>query len=362
VGAAVLTLFAFSVRSNGAFLGAAFLLSIGCVWYSEASARRTVVSSAGVFGMTLLIGLVSYFGVFPDGSLTHVGYLTWEIGSVLARARATVASALEFAPYSLFYGQSAVSVAVTVILLACFAASVAIGIWNTSKHSLLLVSYALLNLGLLLLFPFSQGPRYLYPVLLPAVVLGLVGLRVVYDALPATLCGRWKDSITAHKSFYGAAAVVVSMAYLGFTDVRTRRAEAVSGPYSVAMNNVVGFLVLNVPLDARISFFKPRAMRLLTGRDAIKVGEPSHAWRADYFVLDKRPDDGRWEDRWQLGRSFFEHDHVFGFNRVYENEQFVVYRRVETSQNQVATKRPAPRPAAVRQRSLAIRSLANSTP
>ena len=67
-------------------------------------------------------------------------------------------------------------------------------------------------------------------------------------------------------------------------------------------------------------------MRVLSERLAIRVTQPSHVWRARFFVIDKNPPP--YEAALQLPRTFFESSTPsLHFKRLYENAQFIVYER-----------------------------------
>jgi hypothetical protein len=76
----------------------------------------------------------------------------------------------------------------------------------------------------------------------------------------------------------------------------------------------------NTPRESVISFFKPRAMRLLTDRPSLS-GTPADAARASYFVYTK--DVGHWNDGQPPLRQF---EASAALTKVFENPNFIVFR------------------------------------
>ena len=329
-----LTVVSFAVRSNGALLAPAFVLASGYVCLVKPELLRTVAATWGVYCAIVLLLLAFYFTMLPDGSLSHAKYLNWHASSVLSRARLTTISTVEFVPYLLIPRQIMHSV-VTGMALVASAILFAIGAWANRRTSLILVVYTLLNIVLVLIFPFDQGSRYVYPLLLPAAVLGLSGLHTLSQKLPTTLRTLLPSFTSAAAlSFVCTVCLITALAALALHSVNAPRSYESRGPFAERTGALVAFLRANVPREARISFFKPRAMRLLTGRPAIKVSERTHVDRADYFVLNKALEDEQFDAVRTLPISFFEIDTVSRFAKVYDNAQFAVYQRLSGQSRQ----------------------------
>jgi hypothetical protein len=330
VTAAVLTACGVAMRSNGVLLAGAFLAACGYVWLSAPRLRRAVAVAGGIYSAMLFAVLAPYLGWFPDGNVSRITGVARAHSSLAAtllrRAHETAITVGEFLPFSLLSGNAAATVAAAAAGLIVLVALIAVGTWARRPHSLTLFLFGLFNLGLLLVYPLNDDARYLFPLLLPAAILALAGLQVVSTGLERRISNlRVPSPRNAQIGSWMAATAVLVMIALGCSQAWRPRSYALSGPYAEPTRSVVAFLVRAVPEDARVSFFKPRALRLLTGRQAIKVGRPEHVDRAMYFVIDKRVADGHWERQWQLDPSYFVAESS-RFERLFENEQFTVYR------------------------------------
>jgi hypothetical protein len=201
-----------------------------------------------------------------------------------------------------------------------------IGAWRYRERSAGLVVFALLNLALLVVFPANGGARYAFPVLLPAVILFAAGLASLLDRLRHT---DWAARFSARTPAAEKVALVgviagmlglVPIAFLGPSEAD------LSDPQTPVADSLFAFVRTHVADGKRVSFFKPRALRLFTGRLGITITMAENLGRADYVVLDKRVSDARWQIYyWQVDRPTVE---AFGdghFGKIYENGQFVVF-------------------------------------
>lgn len=329
--AAALTACSVSVRSNGVLLGASFVAISAYLWQSAPRLRRAIVVSVAVYGGVLLAVATAYYLRFPDSGVRqaatvaasgHAGFVAARMHAIFMTARATSA----FFPFSLFSRDSSQTAAAATVALVVAFGFVVVGTWARRPYSSILAVSGLFNLVLLVVLGFSIVDRYAYPLVVPAVVLGLAGVERVW----AMVCAKRQLRVPAQAGQWVAAALILVMGGLAYTQTRTEPVYAVSGPYSENTRGLSDFLVRNVPVDARISFFKPRALRLVTGRQVIRVTKAEHVDRAAYFVIDKRTSDGRREPNFQLDPSFFDTKNPGSFERVFENDQFVVYKKLAT--------------------------------
>jgi 4-amino-4-deoxy-L-arabinose transferase-like glycosyltransferase len=329
--AAALTACAATVRSNGALLAIAFLATVGWMWLAEPRLRRRLAISGVVYAALLAALLKAWYHWFPDGNVSmaaggvrqHVPILF----TVARRARETLASSGDIVPFSFLSTHSAAGKVVAGAVLLAVAALVPAGTWTRRPRSFPLALFALGNIGVLLIYALDTDERYLWPLILPAAVLALAGLRDLATAIGART-GR--DRLAAALPAAGrwaAAAAVLALAATGWARRHEPMDPSRSGPYTAETQTMVDFVAWNVPAGARVSFFKPRALRLLTGREAIRVDQPEHVERAAFFVVDKNHDDSRWQKHFQLERGFFEADTAPRFARVFENGQFVIFER-----------------------------------
>jgi hypothetical protein len=103
-----------------------------------------------------------------------------------------------------------------------------------------------------------------------------------------------------------------------------------SGPYTKEMNQVVSYTQEKIPEDAKVAFFKPRAFRLLTGRQSIIVNEANQTNRIDYYVLNKKVGHGYDPIRkagYQLPGEYFEDSGRDAFDKMFENDHYIIFKR-----------------------------------
>ena len=324
--ASILAVAAFSIRSQGAFVPASI---VSVVAYSAITSRkerrRALIYELLVFTIMTLLLVVLYFRVFPDGSLGQAHTLTLAPQVLQRRLIEVVASSAAFVPFSAMHRLGLLGPVTSALTSAAGVALVAIGAWRHRERSSGLVVFAVLNLALLLIFPINGGVRYLFPLLMPAVVLCGAGLVSVLNSF------RQKDWFVAHSAAVAAtenvALVGTVAAMLAIVPVvfRVTPESASSGPLTPVADSLFAFVKAQVPPGKTVSFFKPRALRLFTGRLGIAVTRAENLARADYVILDKRADDGRWQESFQLDRQAVESYGQGQFGEIYHNGQFVVY-------------------------------------
>ncbi len=64
--------------------------------------------------------------------------------------------------------------------------------------------------------------------------------------------------------------------------------RAINGPFDGFSKQVYDFIKTETPSDSIIVFFKPRAMRLMTGHDTIMSTECDRMLKGDYVVLSRK--------------------------------------------------------------------------
>lgn len=315
--AAALTVFAYTIRANGVFLSASLAAALGLALLLRAGSRRPAIITGLVYAFAAAALLMPYLALLPDFSAAPARMLTAEGPLMLTRMSKMASMAAELVPFNVARGPLLAAAAMVVVIVA-----VVWGAWRRWPLSVVPTVYASLTVMLLLTFPFNQGIRYLFP-LLPAVcVLGLTGLREAAVALsrhaPAPFTLRAGQVV--------GMLIALTMLVVAALDLRASPPYAATGPFSPAMREVTTYLAGSVPESATVAFFKPRAMRLLSGRRAISVVRAESMDRAQWYVRNMNATDGRGEPgRWQLPDSVYTDTAIL--RPVFENSQFTVYRR-----------------------------------
>jgi hypothetical protein len=253
---------AFLVRTHGLLLLAALVISQAnhtAVGRKDAAWKRASPWTYGApylaFGLLVLTsGLL-----LPAGGGGYLGMFDRWTFEVL-RSNASYYATL---PTSFFFG-----VPLPGLLYAATLPFLVLGLISRRNRDPGAVTFLVLSLLLLLVWPARQGLRFLLPVIPFYLYLVVCGVTRGMQWLPS---GRRKA--VAALAYAGCATVLFF-----FLQVDLRRAAANlqanrerSGPFDAVSSEMFEFVKGETTGEAVILFFKPRVMRLMTGRDAIRI-------------------------------------------------------------------------------------------
>ena len=279
---------AFSVRTNGILLVATLLGAHG------AAAWRGLRDRAGARGVLIdcipyivfIVLTLAWDAAFPKGGTTNVRYLeSTSLTTVLRHVRSYGKIPSDF--FAGVPGPRIVHFVLVPFLLA--------GMYRNIRAEYHIVLYMVLNAVLLLVWPYTQGLRYLVPLMPFYVHYVFIGVRWAVDALG----GRRRpvegepEAVGARRGQLARAAaigVLVVIAALfarssvsrAVDNMRAHRAAPV-GPYMETAREMFDFVRTETAEEAAIIFFKPRAMRMFTGRPSLVVDKPAEVDRGDYL-------------------------------------------------------------------------------
>ncbi len=269
---------AFAVRSNGAVLPLAYMAALGLVALRRLRPASEVLKHALATGLLAAALFAGYFAIWPDGSLVHASYLSMDPRVWVQRMASHVGGLWFWFPFNAFMGAwklVAVVPAAALLVLCAIRRP-----WDTA----LLGIYSAGHLGLLTLFPFDGGPRYYLPLQLPFFMLLMLGAseaaRLLSAARPALQPLFSSRLVQALPVLIAAVALTLATraSHAGRNDLG---ADAPLGPQATQL---AVFIDRHVPQDGRIGFFRPRGLRLLTGRLALSISDPAHLSRVDWYV------------------------------------------------------------------------------
>jgi hypothetical protein len=282
LGVALLSVAAFSIRSNGVVLPATALFALGmlgfrghCDWRETLAASATCVAGFG-------LGVVLYFGVLPDGSLSSLSYISLDPGVWLQACIRHVNHFAALVTFDMVRGPS------KLLPLAVFSAICVLGLLRKPAEVSILLVYLALHVGLITLVPFDGGTRYYYPMLPAALVVFAVGLQALAERAASQSKGTGEVGGANSRLGIGAVLVAAFAVALALLSVRESERYATRGlgePFSVDTRQVFRYVEANAPADARIAFFKPRAFRYATGRVAVAIRRPRNLERVDWYVF-----------------------------------------------------------------------------
>jgi hypothetical protein len=307
---------AFAIRSNGVVLPCTYVALLMLATWRDRAAWRTMAWHA--LGFVALIGLlfVAYFAVFPDGSLVHAGYLSFDPRVWVERSVRHIHYVAEWITFKKILG---------VGKLLPLGALLALMLWGLLRRpwdGAVLAIYCLGHLGLLTLFPFDGGLRYYHPLLPAAFMLAALGAKAAWDWFGPRLA----PGIGRRAAVTFAWAVPLVMVLVMSQVVRGRQlayaAEGPADPSSPATAETLAWVASEAPPEARVAFFKPRAFRLLSGRLAYAINQPSSLGAVDWYVFNGGTDD----TRTQIAESALQ-DPSTGFRVVFERPPYRVYAK-----------------------------------
>jgi hypothetical protein len=147
-----------------------------------------------------------------------------------------------------------------------------IGMYKKRSDDLHIIVYVVLVVSIYILWPSRQGIRYLFPIMPFLVYFLMTGILAI---------------IPNRKVFRYAGYVLLAM-YLSvgvgkavqFSHAQT---DAVTTP---EMESIYAYIDGNIPSDQIIIFYKPRALRLFTGRNSIRVKDDRLTSSGPSYLLD----------------------------------------------------------------------------
>ena len=195
----------------------------------------------------------------------------------------------------------------------------AAGIAVSYRQDFAALIYCGLTLLLLITWPSQDGLRYLFPLLPFLVYFTYRGMQ----AAASVLYQRYRRAgERAVRTVWLAVVAAFAIGSLQSARINLDRHRVVNdGPFERQSAELFDWIRSTTAPDSVVIFFKPRAMRLLTGRSALLVDNCSQLAKGDYVVIRKkggdigqvRPDDVARCNRWVDAA------------RAFENEEYVAY-------------------------------------
>lgn len=331
----VVIAFAFFIRTNGAML--LFLLAftqlISCLHrqshkiqtHTTSKQRRGALtnifslikkSSLTFKSVNLIPYAVFFFFVaisswaLPDGGASHMLHFKGiSIGTINNNLHYNLGLLSEFFSgnrhSSLIYG--------TTIPLAI------VGITRRYRSDYPAIVYIVTTALFHVFWPYNAGLRYLFPILPFYLSFTLSGLESFWEgtkslerALRKTIC-----YVSILLVIYSFGLTSLSAVYWNL------KAPAVnSGPIAPTSQEMFSYVLNNTTNDSVIVFFKPRVMRLMTGRPSIMIDKVAQLDRGDYLCLYLREDAVDQVSTVEVQRLVEQS----AASIVYENDDFKVYR------------------------------------
>lgn len=191
------------------------------------------------------------------------------------------------------------------------------GLIANFRKNFAFLSYITATLALFIAWPETQGLRFIYPILPLMLIIAAEGVQAALERLsgkPAALVVRRIGSWAA------ALLIIISLvvsARLGWINLRAGR--EINGPFDSVSSDMFEFVREQTPSDSVIVFFKPRAMRLLSGRDSFLTQNCADLSKGDYVVIhEKQGGNGQIAD--------VEACTGVSLSLVFNNQRFSIYK------------------------------------
>jgi hypothetical protein len=269
IGIAIFT--AFSIRTNGILLLAPLATAQFSQFGFQGLRKNWLIVLLPYLTFVLLAGTLTF--LLPGGQesyFTHFSMFTVErfIDNLIYYLKLP-ATLFDYLPLGIaFY-------VFTVILFFIGAG----GTWRRNLHFL---AYIVLTLLVFMLWPETQGIRFIFPIL---------PLFILIAAQAAIWLGRKFSQPVFVKAVFGIwlAMTMLSFgvsAWSGWTNLQSGR--EINGPFDSISSDMFEFVRTQTPSDSIIIFFKPRAMRLFTDRDSFMTENCEDLTKGDYLIIHEK--------------------------------------------------------------------------
>jgi len=310
LGAAIF--FAFFIRTTGVILLAGFLAHQALLFYQDRAKRRDIaLNSAVVLAAFVLFWFVSSL-IFPNGQGSYFQQL---MGFTIETLLENIVN--YFYLFVQFFDSNPTPAWTYIyyVLVAFFA----VGVWTRRNTDQVLIIFFVFYFAAMVIWPEWQGIRFIFPLIPIFIYFSFQGMLASVRMLPERhhFLGQG-----VHYSFWLVLAGIFlfnsgTHAYLTLKDDRR-----INGPFDPVSSDMYNFIRAETPSESVFVFFKPRAFRLFTDRDAIMALECDRLLMGDYVVLHKT-----WEYSQILPDDI--RNCNLSLKNVYENRRFIVYELSE---------------------------------
>jgi hypothetical protein len=301
---------AFFIRTTGILLLASYLLlqALKIVQNkSEPEVVRTNIRNGLTVTVTFGVLWLVYSLLFPGGEESYFAqYQDFQLQTALWYSYQYVMVFREF------FGNTILWKIMYFLLLAFFL----IGLWIRRRQDLLFILFFVLWMLSLITWPSWQGPRFVFPLLPLFFYFTFQGMKYALGKLPR------EYAHTGYQAFTGFWLLVIGIFFLQsaagvYANLQNER--SINGPFDPLSRQVYDYIQRETPADSVIVFFKPRAMRLMTGHDSLMSMECDHILKGDYLVLSRKVGENNQIPPEQIDSC------NLPLNEVLRNNRFLVY-------------------------------------
>jgi len=246
----------------------------------------------------------------PDGGVSHVSHLKGiSIGSVKHNLHYYIGLLSEF-----FSGTRHLSI----IYGATIPLAIA-GAARRCRSDYPAIIYVALVVLSQVIWPHYAGLRYVFPILPFYLSFTLSGFESFWEGT--------KSPERVFRKILCYASILLVIFYFGVTSMRViyrnlKAYDVNEGPFAPTSQEMYSYVLNNTTDDNIIIFFKPRVMRLMTGRQSIMINKVEQLNRGDYLCLYLRQDAYNQVSDVEVQRFIEQKSACI----VYQNDDFKMYR------------------------------------
>jgi hypothetical protein len=298
------------------FIRATGILMLGCfllVEFFRLLSQRRDWASVRKIVLDAFIVCASFAGLWILNSVLFTGggssYLSQYAG--MSPAQTVDFAARYFNAFGNFFGFAAGWKILYYGLVLFFL----LGMWRHWRQDLIFILFFAAWLAIHIPYPYWQGPRYIFPLLPIFIYFTFQGMKYVIAKLPcdSVTPGRWALYV-----FWSLIAVAFLATSTAFAISNLQNNREINGPFDPLCRDVYNYIE-TTPSDSVVVFFKPRVMKLMTGRDSIMSMECERVLKGDYLVLSRKVGPNQ-----QIPPEEIEACHL-PLHEVLKNNRFVVY-------------------------------------
>ncbi|MDH3588323.1 MAG: hypothetical protein OEQ74_02845 [Gammaproteobacteria bacterium] len=282
---------AYSIRTHGL----ALIPTLAFVQLLTLAGRRDANTVRGLLqgvktapAIWILPYLVTGIGIFLSKSLGSEG-----LSSYVSSGHFNFASIGEFislvATNSVYYLKLPAEFLATnnVLYVVLFAPLVLFGLIKRLRTDYVLIIFVVMHMGILIVFPFRQGIRFILPVLPFYLYFGVAGFFEASQVLSRVVDRSLWVSRSAFLLLLAACVPVLFATAESWSAVADEK-PVLSGPYSDASQEMFRYIRDNLEEDSCIVFWKPRVLMFFTGRRSILEYDDQRVFdgRCDYVLTD----------------------------------------------------------------------------
>lgn len=296
------------VRTQGLILLGSLLLFLALRFLQKTADQKRIARDAAL--LLAIFGALWGFSslLFPSGQESYLA---------LYAGFGPHTFADNMVAYLQLFGLFFESLPASKFIFGLFTLLFAIGLATRLKTEPPSLLYALLYLVVLWSWPEWQGFRFLFPLLPIFILFVWHGLETLLGILPLA----WKHIARMTTRTTLALIAFVFLWNAGSNAIANLQEDrTINGPFDPYSIELYDFIKEKTPADSVIVFFKPRALRLMTNRDALAITECERLTLGNYLALSKKVGENLQIPPEQIARC------GLPLETVFQNRRFVVYQ------------------------------------